>query len=75
MSELVERLLEPAELVTRQTRQDMELAAAEIKRLRTEVADWHECAEYDAMASGPFFKSWNRSALDRCRKRYIEGSD
>jgi hypothetical protein len=43
-----------------------------VKALEQEVQDWHECASYDALMSGPKFKGWNRSALDRCRQRYIE---
>jgi hypothetical protein len=44
----------------------------ELKRLRAEVEDWRQCARYDAMMDGPRFKGWDRSALDRCRKEYIE---
>ena len=43
-----------------------------VKALAQEVQDWRECAMYDALMSGPKFKGWNRSALDRCRQRYIE---
>jgi len=43
-----------------------------VKALEQEVQDWRECAMYDALMSGPKFKGWNRSALDRCRQRYIE---
>jgi hypothetical protein len=31
---------------------------------------WRECALYDALMSGPVFKGWDRSALDRCRRQY-----
>ena len=43
--------------------------------LLEEVAAWRECARYDPLMSGPpgAFKGWDRSALDRCRKTYIEG--
>jgi len=40
----------------------------------TEAEDWRECAKYDALMDGPRFKGWNRSALDRCRKKYIENA-
>lgn len=42
---------------------------AEREWLRSELRDWQECALYDAMMSGPVFKGWNRSALDRMRKK------
>jgi uncharacterized small protein (DUF1192 family) len=45
---------------------------AEIERLKAESEAWRECAVYDPMMEGPRFKTWNRSALDRCRKRFIE---
>jgi len=47
-------------------------AADEIERLKTEIQEWHDCAQYDAMMTGPRFKGWNRSSLDRCRKRFID---
>lgn len=37
-----------------------------------EAAAWRECALYDATMEGPAFKGWDRSALDRCRRRFIE---
>jgi len=46
--------------------------AAAIHALEQEVQDWRECALYDPLMSGPKFKGWNRSALDRCRQIYIE---
>lgn len=49
----------------------MELAS-EIERLLAECEAWRECAQYDPKMEGPAFKGWNRSALDRCRKQYIE---
>jgi hypothetical protein len=49
-------------------------AADEIKRLMTECEAWRECARYDAMMEGPRFAGWDRSALNRCRKKYIETS-
>ena len=36
-----------------------------------EVAEWRECAQYDATMEGPVFKGWDRSQMDRCRKRFI----
>jgi hypothetical protein len=37
-----------------------------------EVAEWRECAQYDATMEGPVFKGWDRSQMDRCRKRFNE---
>ncbi len=37
-----------------------------------EIAAWRECALYDATMEGPRFKGWDRSAMDRCRRRFIE---
>jgi len=35
--------------------------------------EWRECAYYDPLMSGKgAFLGWDRSALDRCRRRYIE---
>lgn len=45
---------------------------ADIGRLTTEVEAWRECARYTPMMEGPAFMGWDRSALDRCRKRFIE---
>ena len=47
-------------------------AADEIERLLAECEAWRECALYDPKMEGPKFKGWDRSALDRCRTRYIE---
>jgi hypothetical protein len=48
----------------------------EIERLRSEVEAWRECARYDPMMSGnAMFKGWDRSQMDRCRKKYIEGAN
>lgn len=52
--------------------QELQRALDEIDRLRNELAEWHDCAQYDAKMEGPMFKGWNRSQLDRCRTRYIE---
>lgn len=46
----------------------------ENERLRAELEAWYECAVYDPTIPKPTFKSWNRSALDRCRRRYMEKS-
>ena len=46
---------------------------AENAKLRAEVNEWRECARYDPMMSGEArFKGWDRSQMDRCRKRFIE---
>jgi len=42
----------------------------ENEALRAQVEQWVECAMYDATMEGPVFKGWDRSALDRCRKRH-----
>lgn len=45
----------------------------ELYALREEVDCWRGCARYDPMMGGETrFKGWDRSALDRCRKEYIE---
>jgi hypothetical protein len=36
--------------------------------LRAELEMYREAALYDACMSGPIFRGWNRSALDRARK-------
>lgn len=41
--------------------------AAALRAVTTEFLD---CAQYDALMEGPMFKGWNRSALDRLRKKY-----
>jgi len=46
--------------------------AKELERLQAEVQDWRECARYDPLMSGPAFKGWDRSHMDRCRNKYIE---
>jgi hypothetical protein len=40
----------------------------EIARLRAALEAYHEAAQYDALMSGPVFKCWNLSALDRARR-------
>ena len=50
----------------------VEQQRVEIERLRAEVEAWRECAKYDPLMEGPRFKGWDRSALDRCRTRFIE---
>ena len=45
-----------------------ELLAA-LREKETVIAEFLECAQYDALMEGPAFKSWNRSALDRLRKK------
>lgn len=42
----------------------------ENEALREQVEQWAGCAMYDATMEGPVFKGWDRSALDRCRKRH-----
>ena len=41
-------------------------------KLRAEIEDWRACAKYDVLMEGPKFMTWDRSALDRCRKKYCE---
>ena len=51
----------------------LERKDAEIVRLTAEVEEWRECARYDPTMSGEsLFKGWDRSQMDRCRKKYIE---
>ncbi len=47
-------------------------AQTEIDRLTVEIEEWRACARYDLLMEGPHFKGWDRSGLDRCRKKYIE---
>ena len=42
----------------------------EVVRLREALREWGECAMYDALMEGPKFKGWDRSALDRCRRKH-----
>ena len=51
----------------------IERQAAALAAARAEVTAWRECARYDPLMSGRAFKGWDRSALDRCRRTYIEG--
>jgi len=37
-----------------------------------EIEAWRSCAKYDPQMEGPVFNGWDRSAMDRCRKQYIE---
>jgi len=49
-------------------------AEAAADAICAEAVAWRECARYDPDMSGKKrFKGWDRSALDRCRKRFIEG--
>jgi hypothetical protein len=44
-----------------------------IHALEDEVKFWRECARYETFMDGrPRFKDWNQSALDRCRRVFIE---
>ena len=53
----------------------LERKDAEIERLTAEVEEWRECARYDPTMSGEsLFKGWDRSQMDRCRKRYLEAN-
>ncbi len=51
---------------------DQRTARSPIERLtedlRKELKMYEEAALYDACMSGPVFKGWNRSALDRARR-------
>jgi len=38
------------------------------------LRDWADCALYDATMEGPKLKGWNRSALDRCLREYMEAA-
>jgi hypothetical protein len=36
-----------------------------------EVGEWRACAVYDVKMNGLVPMSWNRSALERCREKYV----
>jgi len=44
-------------------------ALARCEALTTALREWEECALYDPLMLGPRFKAWDRSALDRCRRK------
>ena len=41
---------------------------ARIEALEVELSAYADAALYDALMSGPVFKGWNRSQLDRARR-------
>ena len=41
-----------------------------LKAKDAEIYAWRECALYDACMSGPKFKGWDASALNRMRRKY-----
>lgn len=45
-------------------------SAARVAELEAEVAEWRECMQFDALMSGPVFKGWDRSQMERCRKKH-----
>ena len=45
-------------------------SAARAAELEAEVAEWRECMQFDALMSGPVFKGWDRSQMERCRKKH-----
>jgi hypothetical protein len=40
-----------------------------VAELEAELEEYEHAASYDATMEGPVFKGWNRSSLDRARKR------
>jgi BMFP domain-containing protein YqiC len=40
-----------------------------VAELEAELEEYEHAASYDATLEGPVFKGWNRSSLDRARKR------
>jgi len=44
----------------------------QIRKLQDEIDDWRSCAKYDPLMEGLRFKGWDRSQMERCRKKYIE---
>ncbi len=42
------------------------------EHLIQEIEEWRSCASYDPKMEGPQFKGWDRSQMDRCRRKYIE---
>jgi len=52
---------------------ELEDGAKQLEGAAAEIEEWRSCAKYDATMEGPKFKGWDMSALDRCRKKFIEG--
>lgn len=50
----------------------MSCARETVIDMAREIIAWRECALYDATMQGPKFKGWNRSSLDRCRRKAEE---
>lgn len=48
--------------------QPLAALVTKVKAERAELQAYRDAAEYDALMSGPVFKGWNRSQLDRARK-------
>lgn len=42
-----------------------------LKAAAEELEEWRACALYDPMMDGPRFKGWDRSQMERCRKKFI----
>jgi hypothetical protein len=68
MTDIIERLRAERPQFYEST---MEEAAGVIERLRAEITDWHECAKFDVLMEGARAMGWDRSALERCREKYI----
>jgi hypothetical protein len=47
---------------------DLEAAIDYLK----ELEEWRACAKYSPTMEGPQFMGWDRSQMERCRKRYID---
>ena len=43
-----------------------------LEELRFEVEEWRSCARYTPLMEGPIFKGWDRSQMERCRKKFLE---
>lgn len=56
-----------SELVALVEARDVEIAEQAAAPLMAELTAYRDAAQYDAMMSGPLFRSWNRSQLDRAR--------
>jgi len=51
--------------------EDVLALLSRVRELEADLQEWRECALYDVTMEGPVFKSWDRSALDRCRRKGI----
>jgi hypothetical protein len=55
--------------ITTEALREHRVLRARAERAEAALEEWEQCARYDAMMEGPRFKGWDRSAMERCRKR------